>query len=154
MKYQLDIEINKPREQVVELFGNPENLAFWQPGFVSIEHVSGEAGKAGSVSRLTYMHGKANKIMVMEEVVNVSNLPDEYSGTYRANMMNMTVGYRFEEISPDKTRLITDNEAEVKGIVMKLMTKLMPGCFKKQSFLYMANFKAFAETGADCRKSA
>ena len=36
---------------------------------------------------------------------------------------------------------------------MNYTLEIMPGCFKKESFKYMTNFKAFAETGADVRES-
>ena len=49
------------------------------------------------------------------------------------------------------TGWVSENEARVSGFFMRLMTILMPGCFRKESLKYMENFKAFAETGADCR---
>ena len=46
MEYKLDIIINKPVAEVIQLFDDPENLKKWQPELVSFDHVSGEAGAA------------------------------------------------------------------------------------------------------------
>jgi len=60
----------------------------------------------------------------------------------------------FDEIGPEKTRIISGNHAEVSGLMMKLITIIMPGCFEKQPLKFMGIFRAFAETGANCRESA
>lgn len=52
MNYTLEIEINQPRARVAELFGDPENLGAWQPGYLGLEHLSGTEGAAGSTSTL------------------------------------------------------------------------------------------------------
>lgn len=44
MKYELEITINLPRERVIELFDNPDNLKKWQEGLQSFSHRSGTPG--------------------------------------------------------------------------------------------------------------
>jgi carbon monoxide dehydrogenase subunit G len=150
MNDTLEIEINQPRARVAELFGDPENLGAWQPGYLGLEHLSGTEGAAGSTSTLRYAHGK--RVIEMTELLEVNNLPDEFSATYCAKGMKMTVRNRFEEAGPDKTRWDSENEAVVSGIMMRVIALIMPGCFRKQSLKYMENFKAFAEDGTDLRK--
>lgn len=150
MQYTLEIEIEQPREQVAALFGDPENLGAWQPGFLKCEDISSDPGQAGSVCRLSYLHGKRE--VELMETIEVANLPEEFSARFEAPGMVMTVRNRFEEAGPDKTKWISDNDAQVSGFMMRLMTILMPGCFRKQSWKYMENFKAFAEEGRDLRK--
>lgn len=149
MKYTLELEIDQAREKVAELFGNPENLVYWQPGFISIEHLSGEKGEAGSKYRLLYKNRGRDVELI--ETLTVANLPEEFSATYEAKGMVIAVNNRFEEAGPEKTRWISVNEGKVSGIMMRLMALIMPRCFEKESLKYMVNFKAFAETGADCR---
>ena len=48
MKYTLEILIDQPREKVVELFDNPDNMKHWQEGFVSLTHISGTPGEIGA----------------------------------------------------------------------------------------------------------
>ena len=119
---------------------------------LGMEQISGEEGKVGSKARLKYLHGKREIELI--EAVDVDNLPDEYTGTYETKGMRMTVRNLFKEDGPDRTKWISENEAEVSGLMMTIMAKVMPGCFKKQSWIYMENFKAFAEEGKDLRKLA
>ena len=137
------------REKVGKLFGDPDNLAKWQPGFQSIEPMDVDPEIPHKRYRLNYVNGKRKIVMI--ESVEVDALPDEYTAKYEAPGMEMRVKNRFEELGPEKTRWITDNEAQTSGFLMRLVGFLMPGCFKKESYKYMVNFKAFAETGADVR---
>lgn len=42
MKYRTEITIDLPREQVIEIFDDPDNLPKWQPGLGSFEPLSRE----------------------------------------------------------------------------------------------------------------
>lgn len=153
MHYTIEIEIDQPREKVAELFGNPENLGFWQPGFRSIEHLSGESGKPGEKFRLLYDHGRRGQVEMIE-TVHTNSLPECYFSTYVADGMEIKVENRFEVTGASRTRWVSDNTASVSGVMMRLMTIFMPGCFRKESFSFMENFKAFAESGADVRDAS
>ena len=60
MKYHVEIEINRPINQVISLFDSFENLKKWQPGLQSFEHMEGTPGKIGAKTRLIYdERGKA-----------------------------------------------------------------------------------------------
>ena len=141
MKYTLNIEIKLPRDKVIELFDNPDNLKHWQPGFISYEHISGEAGQPGSKTHLRYKMGRREVEMI--ETITVRNLPDEFSGTYEAKGVWNQVKNTFTD-NNGTTTWTAENEFKFKGF-MKLMGALMPGAFKKQSFKYMKLFKEFAE---------
>ena len=56
--------INLPREKVIELFDNPDNMKHWQLGLVSFENISGTPGEVGTKSRLKYKMGKRDVEMV------------------------------------------------------------------------------------------
>ena len=80
----------------------------------------------------------------MIETITVRNLPDEFSSTYEAKGVYNIVKNRFVPISENKTKYITDQEFQFHGM-MKLIAFFMPGAFKKQSYQYLEQFKAFAE---------
>lgn len=142
MKYTLELTIDLPRERVVELFDNVENLKEWQKGLQSFDHVSGEPGQVGAVSKLKYdMNGR---IIDMIETITVRDLPDRFAGTYEAKGVWNAIDNRFEEVDENTTKWYAHNEFKFKGF-MKLMSKIMPGAFKKQSFKFMIDFKNFAE---------
>lgn len=142
MKYSCEIEINQPREKVIELFDNPNNMGKWMEGLQSFEHISGTPGQPGAKSRLRFKIGKRD--MEMIETVLVRNLPDEFSGSYEARGTLNLVTNRFVKISDQKTKYINEQDFQFKGI-MKIIAWLMSGAFKKQSMKYLVAFKKFAE---------
>lgn len=142
MKYTLEIEIDLPREKVIELFDNPDNMKHWQPGFISFEPMSGTSGQVGAKSRLKYKMG--NRDVEMVETITKRDLPHEFSGTYETKGMWNGIQNFFTEAGPNKTKWVSENE--FKGSAsMNILAFLMPGMFKKQSYQFMVNFKNFAE---------
>jgi len=142
MKYTCETIIQLPRQRVIELFDNPENLKFWMPGLEKFEHIRGEPGKPGSQSRLEFKMGKRK--MVMIETITVRNLPTEFSGTYEVNNVSNEVRNFFEELPDGTTKYSTENYFRF-SVVMKLFAFIMGGAFKKTSQNYLERFKAFAE---------
>ncbi|WP_271729952.1 SRPBCC family protein [Aquimarina algiphila] len=144
MEYTLDIEIKLPRNQVIEKFYNEENLKYWQKGFIGMEHLSGQKGKTGAISKLTYKMGKREIEMI--ETITFLDLPEALHLTFDAkNVYNIQENY-FEELSNGNTKWTSKNEFKFSGF-MKFMGFIMPSAFKKQSYSYMQDFKSFAEEG-------
>ncbi len=142
MKYCCELIIALPRQRVIELFDNSDNLSKWQPGLESFTPISGTPGEVGAKSELVYQMGKRRIEMV--ETITVRNLPDEFAGTYEAKGVFNTVHNTFID-QGDSTLWRSDNVFELHGIFMKLMGWLMPGAFKKQTVTIMNQFKEFAE---------
>ena len=149
--YTVEIEIERSRDDVIELFNSADNLFFWQTGLQSFKHISGNPGEVGAVSLLTYQNGKHN-IELTETITHV-NLPEEFDGTYEWKSGMNTLVNRFEELGPNRTKWISTCSYEFRSIGLKLMGMLMPGMFKKQNMAFLKNFKAFCESGYDVRES-
>lgn len=144
LKYSVEIEIDLPRDRVVELFDNEENMFKWQKGLMSCDHISGEPGQAGEKSRLVFQMGK--RTIEMIETITERNLPDDFNGMYDAKGVHNVVKNRFVELGPDKTKWVSENEFEFQGF-MRLIGFFMKSAFPKQSLKYLKDFKAFAEEG-------
>ena len=144
MKYTIEVDIDLPREKVVALFDNTENLYKWQKGLVSFKHLSGEPGKVGAKSEMTFDMG--NRKMVLTETITYRNLPEEFHGTYDANGVHNIQKNYFEIVDPNTTKWRSESIFKFKGI-QALIFPFMKGMFKKQSRTYLENFKKFAETG-------
>lgn len=142
MKYSLQLDLDLPRERVLELFDNPDNMKEWQPGLVSYEHLGGEPGQVGATAKLVYKMGKRDVEMI--ETVTHRNLPDEFFGSYEAKGVYNYIENRFTELDANTTRWDFYTEFKMTGF-MKVMGWIMPGSFKKQSFKFMKLFKEFAE---------
>ena len=142
MIYTVAIDLSLPRDKVVELFDNPENMPEWQDSLVSYEHLTGVPGQEGATARLVHKFG--NRKVEMMETVASRNMPDEFTGVYEARGAWNRVLNRFIELGPNQTRWIFESEFRCSGF-LKIMTFLMPGMFKKASLKDMRQFKKFAE---------
>ena len=147
--YTVTIAINLPRDKVLEMFGNRDNLYAWQPGLESFEHVSGDPGQPGARSKLVYLNGQRRIELI--ETITVRDLPTEYSACYESEIGRNEIQNRFIELGPEKTRWESTVHYDFSGVMMKMMGLLAPGTFRKQNLMFMNYFKAFCEDGADVR---
>lgn len=143
MKYTTEVTINVPRQRVVELFDNPENMLKWQPSLKSFEALEGSPGQPGAKSRLMVDMGRGPVEMI--ETVTRRNLPDELSGTYEMAGVWNQVDNRFYD-EGGGTRWVAVNEFKFSGLMMSVIGLLMPGSFRKETAATMARFKQFAES--------
>ena len=146
MKYEMDIEIDLPRETVVELFSDHSKMFKWMPTLTDFKPISGTPGDVGAVAELTHKMGK--RTVTMRETVTKKELPELYCGTYTAKGCVNHVENVLLEVGPSKTKWIVRTEFICTGL-MWLMVKVMPGGFKKQTRLYMKSFKEFAESAGN-----
>ena len=59
MRYRIEIDIDAPREKVLELFLDPKNLHEWQTELVSFEQLGDKKERGvGSQSRQVHRMGK------------------------------------------------------------------------------------------------
>ena len=143
--YTVTIEIDLPRDRVIERFDNPDNLFKWQTGLQSLQHLSGEAGQPGAKSKLVYRSGKHTIELI--ETVTERKLPDEFSGTYEWPGGRNTLRHRFIELGPNRTRWESTCAYQFSSFLLKLIGFFWPGMFRKQNLRFLQNFKAFAEEG-------
>jgi len=143
MKYTCTIDIDLPIDKTVELWADEKNFKEWQDGFESIELLSGAPDSKGTKSKII-LNGK-RRIELIETIIN-SDLPNEKKALYEHVHMTNTQTTRFEPISKNKTRYISEVEyTNFNGFMIKIMAKLFPKKFKEQSQKWMNQFKEFAE---------
>lgn len=142
MKYNLDITIDLPRDRVIELFDNPDNMKEWQSGFVSLEPLDGSPGQTGAKSKLLYKMGRRDIEMI--ETIIKRDLPNEFSASYEAKGVWNSINNIFSEEDENQCKWVLENEFRFTGF-MKIIAFLMPGSFKKETWKMMVQFKNFAE---------
>ena len=145
MKFNVEVIIDLPREEVIKKMDNVDNMKHWQRGLVSAEHISGTPGQVGAKMKLNYEFGKRK--MELIESITKNNFPDEFNATYTTKGMNNIQENVFEETADGKTKWTSICEFIPASFMMRVMATLMPGAFKKQSKKYMEDFKNFAEQG-------
>ncbi len=141
--YEVEIEIKLPRERVIELFLDPNNLAKWQPDLINFEQISGESRQVGSQSK--QIHKMGGREIEMIETIKTHNYPNEFSATYEADGIWNLIENHFFKVDNNKTRWVLNAEYKCSGIVVKLMSIFMPSVFKKQTLTFMNRFREFAE---------
>jgi carbon monoxide dehydrogenase subunit G len=142
MQYSTEIVINRPLARVIELFDNPALLKEWQPGLQQFEPLSGTPGQPGAKTRMVYKMG--SRTVQLTETIVMRNLPQEFTATYETKGVYNIVKNRFAAVDANTTHYVTENEFRLSGF-MKILGWLMPGSFKKESYKYQQQFKAFVE---------
>ncbi len=143
MQFQHEMEINVPRERVIELFLDPDSLAKWQPGFLRFEHISGKEREVGAKARQVYKQGNRESEFI--ETITVRNYPEEFSATYEAGSVWNLIENYFTEIDDNRTKWVLKSDFRSTNFFMKLFAFLMPGMIKNQSFDWMNKFREFVE---------
>ena len=142
MKAIVEIIIDKPKERVVELFDNMDNLKKWQGGFIDYEDIDGIKGTKGARTRLRYEQ-KGKKIEMVETIIS-NNLPDEFIASFNVQGSESVIINKFFDEGPNRTKMYSNSDFKLKGF-MKLLAPLMKNQFKKQIQQDLANFKQFVE---------
>ena len=142
MKYTVNVDINASRDRVIERFSDTSSYKEWQPTLLICEHLEGTAGTVGSKTKLVHKMGRRQIEMI--ETIEELDMPDAQTMTYVAKGVWNQVVNRFEEVGDGQTRWTMESEFQCKGI-MRVISRLMPGAFKKESLKHMRSFKEFAE---------
>ena len=142
IRYTEEIEINTNIDTVIALFDNPYNMQKYMEGIESYKVVEGNIREVGAKAEMIVLMGE-KKIIMIEEII-TNNLPEEKKVTYTADGVYNIVTNKFIKVSENKTKFINEQEFEFKGF-MKIIGFFMPSAFKKQSRVYLKDFKEFAE---------
>jgi uncharacterized membrane protein len=143
MKHTSEVIIDLPRQRVIELLGDRDNLSRWQTGLRSYELLSGEEGQVGAKARLV-RDIMGRRIEMIETVISL-DLPDAFTSTYETKGVLNRVENRFYEISPEKTRWVMESELTTSG-GMAMLGGMIRGVIEKQTVEQMRRFRAFAES--------
>ena len=145
MRYQLELEIDRPRDRVLALFLDPENLPKWQSSIVSFEHLEGPAERqVGSKSR--QIHKMGGRVTEMIETITAHDWPERFSATYEGDGIWNHIENRFFEVDGQKTRWTLDAELECSGAMVKFFMLVLPGMIRRNTMDFMKRFKDFAES--------
>ena len=143
MRYRLELEINVPREQVVELFVDAEHLTKWQPDLVSYEPLRGESRQPGASTKQVHRMGKSDVETI--ETIMVADAPERFAAFYDSDTVWNLIDNRFIDVGGRRTQWILESDCRCSTILQQVMVILFRGSLKKQSMTFMTRFKSFAE---------
>lgn len=149
MKYTVSNTINKPLDEVIAKFKDPEGAKKWMEGLKHIEPVSGTQGEVGAVTNFYFDH--KGKEMKIEETILEQDLPRQIKFAYQSPMGYNEVEMQFERISDNEVRQINHSYFKMNGL-MAIMGFLFKGMMKKQSMKYLNGFKSYCEKKDDSHR--
>jgi len=149
MKYDTQIIIDLPIENVIGIFENTDNLPDWQRGLIYSKLIKGKNGEVGAKRKLKI--DLEIKTIIMIETIIKKNLPHEWHGKYTANGIESIQKNYFKQVNKNQTHWINQSEFKFHG-AMRIISKILPNIFKNRGEQVMIDFKAFAERGISQRK--
>jgi hypothetical protein len=161
MKHNVSIEIALPREKAAQLLADPAHMPMWVRGLVLHEPLNGTHGQVGTESRVVMKMGnrtfEATETITRREPVELHDIPSGSAVHFEREITGegrwTAVRDRLTEAGPQTTLWECESEYQFSGLAMRLVGRLMPGAFRKQSLRHMKDFKAFVEEGKDVRDS-
>ena len=138
-KFKLDIEIERPVNDVYSMFINRSLQPKWQPGLLEDEPIDDHPGK----EHYSMLYRIGNRSMKMTETIIKKSFP-QYDAHYKLKGIRNAVQHTFREAGPNTTRWTSVNEFRFVGL-MKLIGPFMRSGLEQQSRIIMKNFKTFAE---------
>lgn len=143
MKSVIELEVNVPQARLAELFANPEHSPRWMDDLARYEPISGAPGMPGSRYRLVPKKGG----MVFVGTVIARDLPARAQVQLDGPGVAVAVTGRFEPLAADRTRLISEEVFQFRGVVGKVFGLFARPAIRAAHRRHMEAFKRFAEQG-------
>ena len=142
VKYTVEVDVNKPINEVFALFENPNTLKDWMPGIKSITTINEVAGKVGSKYKMV-VENNGQEMTMTEKIINYTpNLKITFE--FDSNQMLKTDDFNFITYG-NSTKIVQNCTVEAKGYLMGCMFPYFKGTLKDLSLGYMNDFKKLAE---------
>lgn len=142
MNFTTQVVIELPRQRVIELVSDPDNLTEWQPGIKSVELIEGERNTVGAKSRVVFDFRGVR--LEMLETITAYAPPDMFAARYEARGVRNLVENRFFADGPAKTRWVLSNHFTFSGL-MSFVSPFVLDSVPQQNRDAMQRFKTFAE---------
>jgi len=131
--------VDKPLTEAWAVMNDESKLSQWLLGITAIEHVSGEKGKVGAVTKYTFdQNGKQS--FVLETLKEIEPNERVAMDFVMEGAMNMDYKVNFSE-KDGKTVIRSSTITKGQGILMRSMVSFMTGAMQKQEDLNMGNLK-------------
>ena len=145
MKSVVELTVTVPRERLAALFADPENATKWMDDVERYEPISGAPGMPGSTYRLVPKRGN----MVFVATVVSRELPNEVRLNLEASSVDVAVTGTFVALSPEQTRLVSEEVFRFKGLFNKAFGFVAQAAVRNAHRRHIEAFKRFAEDHGD-----
>lgn len=128
--YSSEITVDKPIEEAWAVMNDESKITQWLTSIKKVEHVSGEKGKVGQVTRYTFdENGQESQVLeTLKELV-----PNKHVAMDFLVEGAMKMDYKVDFSEKDgKTILKSNTEVAGEGMIMKSILSFMQGTMKTQ----------------------
>ncbi len=143
ISYDSEITVNKSVKEAWAVMNDESKLSQWLKGIKTIEHVSGEKGTVGAVTRYTFDQDGQESI-ILETIKSLK--PEEHIAMdfEMEGVMNMDYKVNFSE-EDGKTGIKSSTTTTGAGMLMRSMVSFMQGSMQTQEDENMGNLKKLIE---------
>jgi hypothetical protein len=141
MKSIVEVEINKPQQEVAKLFADPANNPKWMYDLKRYEPVSGDQENPGFTYRL--IPKKGNMIFL---ATIIEKNPDELKLDLEASNVHVSITGKLKALSPVRTKLISEEVFTFKGFFNSIFGLFAGKAIKSVHRRHIKDFKEFAES--------
>lgn len=139
ISYESEIAVDKPIKEAWAVMSDESKIAQWLSGITKVEHVSGEKGKVGGVTKYTYVENGQESIVV-ETIKEIND--DEYIVMDFTMEGAMSMDYRIDYSETDgKTDIKSSTTVRGDGMLMRSILSFMTNTMKAQEDENLANLK-------------
>ncbi|PCI86773.1 MAG: hypothetical protein COB24_08460 [Hyphomicrobiales bacterium] len=139
MKFRTEIIIASSLHEVTKLFADQDNNQYWQSTFVHMQRHNFDASRSLQFFKINGRIIEVN-IQVVED-----NLPLNYRVYCEMQGLAQKVNHIFSACSQHETKWVMESEFIAESLIVKIFMLLLPSMFKKQSRVFVQDFKNFAE---------
>lgn len=140
VSYGSEITVDKPLAEAWAVANDESKVQEWLKGLTSVEHVSGEQGAVGAVTKYTFsQNGEESTIMETLKAIR----PNEHVAMdfVMEDVMHMDYKMDFSEVD-GKTVIKSSSVTTGVGLFMRSMVSFMKGSMQAQEDENMSNLKA------------
>jgi uncharacterized membrane protein len=140
--YLTQITVNKPIEEVFEIFSNSENIKKWIPEIKTFEVINENLGKTGSSYKIVIESQGQEIVMTQKVIAYVKN--KKITLFFDAENMLKRDDYIFTKKGRN-TMITLNTSCQSESFLMACVFPYFKGTFQEQDQTYLDNFKIFIE---------
>jgi len=143
ISYISEIVVDKSPKEAWAVMNDESKISQWLKGLTNVEHVSGEKGIIGAVTKYTYIENGQESI-IQETIKSISPNESITMDFEMEGVMHMDYKVEFSE-EDSNTHIKSSTTAKGTGIIMRSMISFMNSSMKTQEDENMNNLKKLIE---------
>ena len=143
ISYESEITVDKSNKEAWAVMNDESKIHEWLQGITNIEHVSGEKGNVGAITRYTF-NNDGQESIILETIKSIT--PNEQITMVFKMEGVMVMDYQLDFSNQNgKTHIKSSTINKGEGIIMRSMIPFMKSSMKTQEDENMSNLKKLIE---------